>query len=247
MTKIIAHRGMSKVYPENTMISFEAAYVAGADGIEFDVQMTKDGELVVIHDEMLDRTTNVTGWIMDYTFEEMKMIDASYKFSAFKGQCPIPTLDEVFKWVKGKSRPFIFNIELKNSVVTYPGIGEKIARLIKKYHWTPYTVLSSFNHYSLVELKKTFPDIEMAILYNEWLYEPWKYCTNIGVEGLHPHYKSLQREDIVNQAKKNGVPVRPYTVNKENELKRLMKLGVDAIITDDVEKAYRIRKELVDS
>ncbi|WP_243290193.1 glycerophosphodiester phosphodiesterase [Bacillus sp. FJAT-47783] len=238
MTKIFAHRGASKQYPENTMLAFEAAYLQGANGIELDVQMTKDGVLVVIHDETLDRTTNATGWVKDYTYREIQHVDASYTFTQFLGRCPIPKLEEVLSWAK-KRQPFFLNIELKNSVIDYFQLEEKVVDMVKQFRLEDRVILSSFNHYSLVRLHRIAKDIETAILYSEWLYEPWDYCKKIGVNGLHPHYRSLKNELVIKEAKKHNVPIRPYTVNKMKDIERFFRLEVEAIITDFPEKAIQ--------
>ena len=99
--KNFAHRGFSGKYPENTMLAFRKALECGADGIEMDVQLTKDGELVVIHDERVDRTTNGTGNVRDYTLEELQKLDASYIYSEEVGFQTIPTFDEYCRWVAG--------------------------------------------------------------------------------------------------------------------------------------------------
>ncbi len=127
----IAHRGFSGVYPENTMLAFEKAIEVGCDGIETDVQLTKDGFLVICHDEQLDRTTTGTGLIKDFTLKELMNFDAGIKFGEeFKG-LKIPTLEEFLKYVSDKN--IIINIEIKNSIVDYENIEEITYDLIKKY------------------------------------------------------------------------------------------------------------------
>ncbi|WP_338022845.1 glycerophosphodiester phosphodiesterase family protein [Bacillus weihaiensis] len=112
MTKIIGHRGFAGKYPENTMVSFEAAVDAGADGIELDVQMTKDGEIVVIHDETVDRTTDGNGYVKNFSLEDISLLDASFTYKQFTGMVKVPTLKEVLEW--GRTFPtLILNIELK--------------------------------------------------------------------------------------------------------------------------------------
>ena len=112
--KNFAHRGFSGKYPENTMLAFQKAYEAGADGIELDVQLTKDGQVVVIHDEKVDRTTNGTGLVRDYTLEELRKLDASYIYTGEMGFNPIPTFEEYCAWVAGTD--LVTNIELKTGI-----------------------------------------------------------------------------------------------------------------------------------
>ena len=120
MTKIFAHRGASGTFPENTMEAFKQAAAIGADGIELDVQMAKDGRLVVIHDEKLDRTTSLKGYVKDLTYAEIKRGDASHRFSEKTGSVPVPTLEEVFEWAADAE--FLLNVELKNSIIRYEGM-----------------------------------------------------------------------------------------------------------------------------
>ena len=112
----IAHRGFSGKYPENTLLAFQKGIEAGADGFEFDTHLTKDGEIVIIHDERLDRTTNAQGFVKDYTLEELRKVDASKPFPEC-GFCGIPTLLEYFELIR--CRNLITNIELKNGIFWY--------------------------------------------------------------------------------------------------------------------------------
>lgn len=116
MTLIFAHRGAAGTYPENTMISFEAAESFKADGIELDVQLTKDGKVVVIHDETVDRTTNGKGAVRNYLYEDLCKLDASYKFGDKVGFCKIPLLEEVLQWIEKQSCYLILNLKQQNSI-----------------------------------------------------------------------------------------------------------------------------------
>ena len=148
--KNFAHRGFSGKYPENTMLAFRKALECGADGIEMDVQLTKDGELVVIHDERVDRTTNGTGYVRDYTLDELRKLDASYIYSDEVGFQTIPTFDEYCQWVSGT--PLVTNIELKTGVYPYPGIEDKVWPVLQRYHLEEKVIISSFNHESVLRM-----------------------------------------------------------------------------------------------
>ena len=124
MTKNFAHRGFSGKYPENTLLAFEKAIEAQADGIELDVQLTKDGEIVIIHDETIDRTTNGKGLVADYIYEELEKFDASYIYTGQFGFNKIPTLREYFNLIKDTN--IVTNIELKTGINEYQGIEEKV-------------------------------------------------------------------------------------------------------------------------
>lgn len=240
MSYIFGHRGAAGNYPENTMLSFIAAREAGADGIELDVQMTKDGELVVIHDETVDRTTNGTGFVNNFTYKELAKLDASYSYSQYQGKAFIPSLVEVLDWAAESG--VLLNIELKNGVIDYLGIEEKTIELIYKYKLEKNVIISSFNHYSLVDCKQISNEIETAILYMEGLYKPWEYAASIGATGLHPYYIAARKE-IITQAQNSGIAVRPFTVNEKQVMKQLIESGCTAFITDYPELAASIREE----
>lgn len=238
MTQIFAHRGYSALYPENTMKAFKEAEKAGADGIELDVQLTKDGEIVVIHDEKVDRTTNGKGFVKDFTFKDLRKLDVSFQEKKLLKKEPIPSLNEVLEWMT--TNQIICNIELKNGVFLYEGMEEKVIRLVHTYHMANRVILSSFNHYSLVSCYQIDREIETAPLFSEGLYMPWVYAQSIGAKSMHPKY-TIARNDLVKASQNYGIAVRPYTVNKEKEMHRLISVGCSAFITDDPVKALRIR------
>ena len=239
VTLIFGHRGYAAVYPENTMISFIEAYHAGADGIELDVQLTADGEIVVIHDATVDRTTDAEGYVRDFTLEEIQKCNAANnsKTVEFAG---IPTLREVMEWLS--TNKLLLNIELKNGVFLYPGMEEKVIEMIREYGMEKRTILSSFNHYSMVYCHRLAPEIETAPLYSDGLYMPWIYASSIKAKGIHPKYKAAPNE-VIEESIKAGISVRPYTVNRKSDMKRLFQVGCTAFITDDPDKAVQLRKQ----
>lgn len=240
MTQIFAHRGYAAKYPENTMKAFREAEKAGADGIELDVQFTKDGEIVVIHDETVDRTTNGTGAVKDFTFEELRRLDASYKNKTLLKKEPIPSLREVFEWLK--TNDLKCNIEIKSNEETFMKIEQPVIGMIREYGLSDRIIISSFNHYSLVFCYRIAPEIEIAPLYAEGLYMPWVYAESIKAKGMHPNYKAAPNE-IIKGSLDYGIEVRPYTVNKEQDMRRLFEVGCSAFITDNPAKALKIRNE----
>ncbi|MDP4161619.1 MAG: glycerophosphodiester phosphodiesterase [Bacillota bacterium] len=237
MTQVFAHRGYSAAFSENTMTSFIEAEKTGCDGLEMDVQLTKDGEVVVIHDEKVDRTTSGTGFVKDFTYKELRNLNAN-KMGVKKE--PIPSLEELLEWLQ--SNKLICNIEFKNGIIRYEGMEEKVIELVRKYGLTDRIVFSSFNHYSIVHSFRHAPEIETAPLYSEGLYMPWIYAQSIRAGGIHPKY-TVAPDEIIKQAMENGIAVRPYTVNKDADMLRLFKVGCTAFITDDPIKALRIRKQ----
>ena len=162
MMKVFGHRGYSGMYPENTMLSFQKAAETGCYGIELDVQLTKDGRLVVIHDETIDRTTDGTGAVVDYTFEELRRFDASAIKGGKHGFQPIPSFEEYCEWVKDQD--LVTNIEIKSGVYYYEDIEEKtvedislnyLATLLLETAELPMTAYQQY----LTELHKTLPVI----------------------------------------------------------------------------------------
>ncbi|WP_449536890.1 glycerophosphodiester phosphodiesterase [Ferdinandcohnia sp. Marseille-Q9671] len=238
-TKIFGHRGSAGTHPENTLLSFKEAARVGAEGIELDIQMTKDGVIVVIHDETVKRTTNgkEKGWVKDYTLKQIKKMDASYKFKDQYGFCEIPTLEEVFDWAT--TNQVLMNVEFKTGLVSYKGIEDKTIEMIQHYGFEKRVILSSFNHYSLVKCRNLSSKVELAILYMEGLYEPWDYANRLLVNGIHPYHQTVNKE-IVEGCKLNGIQVRPFTVNDEQKMKQLVDYGCSAIITDYPEKAVKL-------
>lgn len=237
MTKIFGHRGSAGTHPENTMVSFIETERVGADGIELDVQLTKDGEVVIIHDDKVDRTTNGKGYIKDLTLAEIKKLDAGCNFKNGQFKAEIPTLDEFLKWLKDTD--LLCNIEYKTITVTNHELEEKTVGLVKKYGLEDRIIFSSFNHYSIVYSYRMAPEIEIAPLYSEGIYMPWVYAQSIHAKGLHPHYKVAPQE-LVRLSQENGIAVRPYTVNKEKDLLRFFEANTSAVITDFPEKAIKL-------
>lgn len=229
MTKIFAHRGFSAQYPENTMKAFEEAGKAKADGIEIDIQMTKDGEVVIIHDEKVDRTTNGSGYVQELSYNELRSLNAGHRFKHIEKEA-IPTLTELFNWMQDNQ--IICNIEMKNNKISYKGMEEKTIELIRKYGFENRIIFSSFNHYSLVHSYRIAPEIETAPLLSDGLYQPWIYASAIGAKGYHPNYKRINKE-IIKYSEEKNIKVRAYTVNNPKTMSVLMNEGISAIITDE--------------
>lgn len=224
-----AHRGASAVCPENTMAAFRKSLELGATGIETDVQMTKDGGLVLIHDEALNRTTNGSGYVKDHTLGEILEVDAGSWFGAeFKDE-RIPTLEDLLDLLQ--RRDTILNIELKNGIFLYPGMEEKVIATVREFNMSERVIFSSFNHYSLAYCKSLAPDIRTGILYMEGLYRPWDYAATLGADALHANHYAVLPE-FVAEATKHGIAYHPFTVNDPARMKYLIDAGVAGIITD---------------
>lgn len=229
MTKIYGHRGLSSLYPENTMIAYKEAYEAGMDGIELDVHMTKDGELVLIHDYILDRTTEGEGFIKDFKYKEIKNLSAGRIFNEGFTSERIPILKEVLEFFKNKD--FEINIEIKAGYRFYKNIEKKIIEEINKYYKKDNIIISSFDHYSLIKCKEIDPDIKTGALVEASLYKPWEYLRQIKADYFHPQFMTVT-DDFIDEADNEGYKINTYTVDDINMIKHFIDKDLNIIITN---------------
>lgn len=313
----IAHRGYSGKFDENTMLAFNKAIEYRADGIETDVQMSKDGALVLIHDETLDRTTNGHGFVKDYTLDELKIFRTKSvprvqalkndaleelehskatkleynKFDPFEKEKEsnfsnkindnrtyadktkigeytkdevkyfqnkdgeeIPTLRELLE-LFSQSNLKVLNLELKNSIIEYASLEEKVLNIIDEFNLRDKVVISSFNHLSLKKIRelekhrsKSNESIEnnkqiiLGALTESTLFNVPKYLQAISAECYHPYFPSILNEEYVKGIKKAGVIINTYTVNKSGDMRKVISAGVDSIITNEVELLNFVRE-----
>ena len=235
---ILGHRGASGTAPENTESAFKKALQGGADGVELDVHLTKDKELVVIHDERVDRTTNGTGYVKDLTLREIKKLDAGSYFSPqFAGE-RILTLEEALALTRSSR---LINIEIKNIIIKYRDIEKEVISTIKKMNLEKKVICSSFNHYSIALIKQLSPEIKTGLLYVSTLYQPWIYAERIGADAIHPYYCSVST-NIIKECHRNKIKVNVWTVDDRDMIKKMIKNQVDIIITNYPEIALEILK-----
>jgi glycerophosphoryl diester phosphodiesterase len=225
-----AHRGASEIAPENTIAAFRGAVEAGADGIEFDVQLSKDNIPVVIHDEKLGRTTTGSGLVKDHTLSELQALDAGSWFGPEFGDTVIPTLDQVLE--EFLDSDLLFNIELKSGIVDYPGLEQAVIDCVSRSKLGKRVIISSFNHYSLVACRRIDPDCRTGMLYAAGLYEPWNYARSLGCYSVHPLFYHLQYPEIVAGFKEHNLPIYAWTVNEIQYMELMVAGGIEAIITD---------------
>ncbi|GLC89660.1 glycerophosphodiester phosphodiesterase [Lysinibacillus piscis] len=228
---IFAHRGASGEFPENTMMAFEEAKRIGVAGIELDVQLTKDEQLVIIHDERVDRTTDGTGFVKDFTLADITALDAGSWFSPnFAGE-RLTTLNTVFAWMKEEGNHLRLNIELKNDQIRYLGLEEKVLALIKEYDLEERIIISSFNPFSLQRVRMLNASIEIGYLIFGMPDNALWIAQEIEANAIHcqAEYALSAFGEAAMQA---GFPLRIYTVNDEAEYKQLVAAGVEVIMTD---------------
>jgi Glycerophosphoryl diester phosphodiesterase len=234
----IAHRGFSGYYPENTMLAFRKAVEVGCDGIETDLHMTKDGVIVICHDEKIDRTTDGTGFILNYTYEELCKFDAGIKYGEQFKKERIPSIDEFLNYVKDKN--LLINFELKNNIILYEELEQKVIQKVHEFKIEKNIILSSFNHYSMIRVKEIDNSIKTGLLYEATLYKVDEYAEMVGADALHPFYPAVMDNKIVEDIKKKGIMINAYTVNEEEDMKRLIALGIDGIITNYPDRLKKI-------
>lgn len=237
MTKVIGHRGAMGYRPENTMSSFLKAIKIGAHGIEFDVHLTKDNVPVVIHDERVDRTTDKIGEVRDYTYGQIRKLDAGTWFSRDFFNERIPSLKDVLSL--DVPDDFIFNIELKAGSYYYPGIERIVLGQVYDCNLVNKVIISSFDHSALLEVKRLSPAIKTGALFCARLYEPWTYLKSLNCNFYHPDYRTIDKESIKN-AKGHNFPINTYTVNNESIMTDLIQADVNMIITNYPDLGIRI-------
>lgn len=229
----VAHRGASGYAPENTMAAYWKAFKMRADYIEIDVQESQDGQLVVIHDTTLDRTTNGTGKVKDYTMEQLRALDAGSFFDPYFAGEKLPTFEEVIDTFKGKIGILI---ELKSPEL-YPGIEEKVAAVLKDRHLDKgrhkKIILQSFNFDSMKTIHALLPNVPIGVLTsnpadlsNEKIAEFSAYSNYI-----NPTRKLVTKE-LVDTIHESHMGIMSWTVTKQEEVQPLLVTGVDGIITN---------------
>ena len=233
------HMGFSGRYPENTMAAFCKALEAGADGVELDVQLTRDGEMVVIHDERVDRTTDGTGFVRDFSLAEIRQLDASYQFKEAGQVHRIPSFEEYCEWAA--EQPAGTNIELKNGVYDYPDLEHKVLGLIRKYHLEQKVIISSFNHYSVKRMQSLAPDLVYGLLEESWVYSPGAYAEGLGVQCYHPYWGSLS-DAVVADLKAHHLRINTFTVNTEEAARDMLQKGIDIVIGNFPDMVTRVLK-----
>lgn len=228
-----AHRGLSEIYPENTILSFDKAMTAGAEAVEFNVHKTKDGELVVIHDEDIKRTFNGSGLIKDFTLAELKNFKCKNPEFENSKLCKLPTLNEVLEILK--SGNLFINIELKTDLIHYNNIEADVLATIKKYNLQNKVLISSFNPQSLEILRELDDLIKLGVLFGNNKMTMLDFALKVNAYSINPDVY-LVDQALINFAHDNELKVFSYTVNKPSVASNLEKLGCDGIFTDNILK-----------
>ncbi len=234
-----AHRGASHEAPENTLAAFLLAAELGADGIEFDVQLAKDGEVVVIHDLMLETTTDGQGAVRDRTLAEIRALDAGGWFDpGFAGQC-VPTLQQVIETVGHR---LLLNIELKTAGWRDDGLAAAVVGIVEDQNLLDRVVVSSFNPLAVRRVRQLNPFIPIGLLYAAdmplFLRRAW-FRHLLQPRALHPHY-SMVDDQYVHWARQQGYRIHTWTVDDLDRMRQLIQQGVDLIITNRPDLLARV-------
>ncbi len=223
--KKIGHRGASGYEPENTLISFEKAIDMNADGIELDVHLSSDGELMVIHDESIDRTANGKSLVNTMALQKLKQF-------RIENLQEIPTLIEVFDLV---SRRCFINIELKGIGTAKP-VNDLINHYISDKKWKINDFLiSSFDWKMLKEFHSLNPKIRIGVLTEESIEKSLAFAKKINAFSIHPDYQLLTKEKVA-LLQENGFEVFPWTVNSEEAIEKIKSFNVNGIISNFPDK-----------
>ncbi len=239
---VIAHRGASAYYPENTMAAFKGAVEMNAEMIELDVMLSKDGVPVVFHDATLDDHTDGTGNIHEYTLSELRELDAGSWFdSSFTGE-KIPTLEEALAFASGK---IAVNIEIKTEAVSDEikgGVEEKSLELVRKYGMEEHVLFSSFDYRSIAHIKTLDPDMPAAILYEKNQSAkmlPSELLSRYNADAFNCSYRQLNTKRF-RDIRKNNIPVFIYTVDKPSQMRKLLKMNVTGIFTNKPDVLWEV-------
>lgn len=239
-TQIIAHRGSKGTRPENTLVAFQTALDDGADGIETDVQLSRDRQMIIMHDEQVDRTTNGTGLVRDHTLAQLKALDAGIHFDPAYAATRIPTLDEVIGLLQRNHFTGIFNLELKTNKFPYPGLEQQLATYFTQHPVGFRLVFSSFRAQSLVTLRRLYPQAEYAKLFQTASRQAKKMERLHQVADLHPDIRWVK-------AHRFWLPhmqLRPWTVNSTADMTYCFKHYFAGMITDYPARAVRLRQQI---
>jgi glycerophosphoryl diester phosphodiesterase len=233
---VMAHRGASAAAPENTLIAYKKAIEMGADYAELDVRQTKDGAIVLMHDKTVHRTTGVKGYIWDLTLEELKQLEAGSWFGEkFRGE-PIPTLEEVIRLAKGRMK---LNIEVKISE-NEPGIAQCVVDIVRSEDFSRDCIITSFDMETVKTFKKIAPDLETGLIFDkEYHFDVFEGTWDV----LSTNHELVDAK-FVRLAKDNGKKIYAWTVNEQEEMLRLIGLGVDGIITDRPDLLKSVQAEV---
>ncbi len=239
---VIAHRGFSGRAPENTMAAFKRAMDIGSDAIEFDVRFSRDGRLIVFHDDTLERTTNGKGRVADFTLNELKQLDAGSWFSPMFAGERIPALEEVLELTRGH---ILFNIELKkgdHGKYSMLDLAEQTFKEVSRTGMGEQVLFSSFDLEAIERIRQKDSGIQVAFITRDPWNSPLDAMRGKSFPVLNPR-KSVLNEKNLSAARQQGVKVNVWTLNGDEEMEKFIPMGVDGIITDHPDRLIELLKK----
>lgn len=241
---LLAHRGFSGNYPENSPLAFRMAVEkTTVDGFESDVHITKDGKLVVFHDATLERTSNGAGYLKDHTYEELLQLDiGAWKSPEFAGQ-HLWTLDQLLDFCAETGK--LLNLELKNYEVFYEGLEQRVIDAVTAHQLIDRVFVSSFNHISMQKFKRLCPEMKTGLLYDKPLLDMDHYLQRSNADAMHPRYMLLQYQpELMALYHGRGMQVNTWTVNDQENMRDMLSRGVDGIISNYPDLLCRVADEV---
>ena len=240
--KTIGHKGGGKTAPENTRASLEQAMALGVNAVEVDIWPTADGRFVLFHDADIMRLTGHVGWTMSLTSVELRALEIGGRFSKeFSGQ-HILFLEEALELLDGRVELILEVKRTRHQLDRYAWIEEHLAEILAENGALPWTLVVSFDHQTLLDLRKVTTDARTGMLYvGEWI-NLWKEVESLSPEVILPHWAQTTG-DLVTEAHRDGLAVYPWVVNHEEWMERFVKIGVDGIITDYPDQLLRLLRE----
>lgn len=224
---VIGHRGAAGYAPENTMVAFERGMALRADAIELDIHPTSDGQLVVIHDPTLERTTNGQGLVVQHTLDQIQALDAGSWFDARFAGARVPALREVLEWAHGRTKVVI---EIKQGPIFYPHVEQLLLQELDATHMRDDVLVISFDHHSVRRIKELAPDIVTGVLYAGRLIDPVPLAQAADADALLPYWALLTKEEV-DAAHAAGLMVSPWG-GPEQDFRLILATGVDAVASD---------------
>jgi len=236
--KKIAHRGASGRYPENTRLAFTKAIQAGADMIELDCQLSRDGHVVVFHDEQLQRTAGVRGTLQSKTLAQLKSLDIGrWRNKSSRGE-RILTLEEALEVFAGKVD---LCLEIKNYPKSLPGIELKVLFILSHYDYLDRTIVSSFDYRSLGRIRELAPEIAIGLIFGSAVkQDPFESAKRLAATSIHVQ-KSCATREFLSAAWEEGLDVHVWTVNELRDIEAFVSMGVQGVISDFPDRLARLK------
>jgi glycerophosphoryl diester phosphodiesterase len=232
----VGHRGAAGHAPENTIVSFETALRQGAEVVELDVRRSRDGELVVIHDATVDRTTDGRGKVAEMTLGELRALDAGARHGGAFGGTRIPTLRETLEWASGRTE---LAVEIKGDPHPQDGVVEQVVRLVAEHGMVDRVIVISFYHPALRRVRELEPALATGMLYNGYLADTVAAARAAGADCVRPGWRDWN-EALVAAVHAAGLVAGAWTVDDEAAMRQVLAMGIDSITTNYPDRLRRV-------